>query len=122
MLPADMIGRCPCWSCEEIKLDMRADYIASFKGLDNQVELPQSAVQCSNSQSLTHQRRHVPQKASGCWDFKDEYQQMMLHPEKIKNCYSSQPRRRVPHETTLSLLVSKEGSGEFQTNTCTGLD
>ena len=78
MLLADAMSRCPYHSSEEIKLDMRVDYVAFNKAwiakLRNATwEDPiLSTVYQLTQQGWPHQRRHTPRMARAYWDFRDE--------------------------------------------------
>ena len=75
---ADALSRCPVRASQEIKLDMRVDYIAFTKPwieklkdstqrdpiLATVYQLPQ--------QGWQHQRRHIPRLVRRYWDFRDE--------------------------------------------------
>ena len=71
-------GRCPARASQEIKLDMRVDYIAftkpwSEKLKDSMQRDPILAtVYQLTQQGWPHQRRHVPHLARRYWDFRDE--------------------------------------------------
>ena len=78
MLLADAMSRCPSHSSEEIKLDMRVDYVAFSKAWiaklrDATWEDPiLSTVYQLTQQGWPHQRRHTPRMARAYWDFRDE--------------------------------------------------
>ena len=78
MLLADAMSRCPSLSSEEIKLDMRVDYIAFNKAwLAKLREATRedpilSTVYQLSQQGWPHQRRHTPRMARAYWDFRDE--------------------------------------------------
>ena len=78
MLLADAMSRCPSHSSEEIKLDMRVDYVAFSKAWiaklrDATWEDPiLSTVYQLTQQGWPHQRRCTPRMARAYWDFRDE--------------------------------------------------
>ena len=75
---ADALSRCPARASQEIKLDMRVDYIAFTKPWieklkDSMQRDPILAtVYQLTQQGWPHQRRHVPRLARRYWDFRDE--------------------------------------------------
>ena len=75
---ADTLSRCPARASQEIKLDMRVDYIAFMKPWieklkDSMQRDPILAmVYQLTQQGWPHQRRHVPHLARRYWDFRDE--------------------------------------------------
>ena len=75
---ADALSRCPARASQEIKLDMRVDYIAFMKPWieklkDSTQRHPILAtVYQLTQQGWPHQRRHVPRLARRYWDFRDE--------------------------------------------------
>ena len=75
---ADALSRCPARASQEIKLDMRVDYIAFTKPWieklkDSMQRDPILAtVYQLTQQGWPHQRRHVPHLARRYWDFRDE--------------------------------------------------
>ena len=75
---ADALSCCPARASQEIKLDMRVDYIAFTKSW---IEKLKASVQRDpilamvyqlTQQGWPHQRRHVPHLARRYWDFSDE--------------------------------------------------
>ena len=78
MLLADAMSRCPSHSSEEIKLDMRVDYIAFNKAWIAKLKEATwedpilSTVYQLTQQGWPHQRRHTPRMARAYWDFRDE--------------------------------------------------
>ena len=75
---ADALICCPARASQEIKLDMRVDYIAFTKPWieklkDSMQRDPILAtVYQLTQQGWPHQRRHVPRLARRYWDFRDE--------------------------------------------------
>ena len=75
---ANALSRCPARASQEIKLDMRVDYIAFTKPWieklkDSMQRDPILAtVYQLTQQGWPHQRRHVPRLARRYWDFRDE--------------------------------------------------
>ena len=78
MLLANALSRCPSRGSEEIKLDMRVNYVAFNKAWiaklkeatgDDPVT---STVYQLTQQGWPHQRRHTPRMARAYWDFRDE--------------------------------------------------
>ena len=75
---ADALSCCPVRASQEIKLDMRVDYIAFTKPWieklkDSMQRDPILAtVYQLTQQGWPHQRRHVPRLARRYWDFRDE--------------------------------------------------
>ena len=75
---ANALSHCPARASQEIKLDMRVDYIAftkpwSEKLKDSTQRDPILAtVYQLTQQGWPHQRRHVPHLARRYWDFRDE--------------------------------------------------
>ena len=75
---ADALSHCPARASQEIKLDMRVDYIAFMKPWiekmkDSMQRDPILAmVYQLTQQGWPHQRRHVPCLARRYWDFRDE--------------------------------------------------
>ena len=75
---ADALSCCPARASQEIKLDMRVDYIAFTKPWieklkDSMQRDPILAtVYQLTQQGWPHQRRHVPHLARRYWDFRDE--------------------------------------------------
>ena len=75
---ADALSRCPARASQEIKLDMRVDYIAfTNRWIENLKDSTQrdpilATVYQLTQQGLPHQRRHVPHMARRYWDFRDE--------------------------------------------------
>ena len=78
MLLTDALSRCPSRLSEEIKLDMRVDYIAFNKAwIDKLKEATwedptTSTVYQLTQQGWLHQRRHTPRMARAYWDLRDE--------------------------------------------------
>ena len=74
----DALSSCPARASQEIKLDMRVDYIAFTKPwIEKLKESPQrdpilARVYQLTQQGWPHQRRHVPCLARRYWDFRDE--------------------------------------------------
>ena len=75
---ADALSCCPARASQEIKLDMRVDYIAFTKSW---IEKLKASVQRDpilamvyqlTQQGWPHQRRHIPHLARRYWDFSDE--------------------------------------------------
>ena len=75
---ADALSRCPVRASQEIKLDMRLDYIAFMKPWieklkdSTQRDPILATVYQLTQQGWPHQRRHVPRLARRYWDFRDE--------------------------------------------------
>ena len=75
---ADALSHCPARASQEIKLDMRVDYIAFMKPWieklkDSMQRDPILAtVYQLTQQGWPHQRRHVPRLARRYWDFRDK--------------------------------------------------
>ena len=75
---ADALSRCPARASQEIKLDMRVDYIAFTKPWieklkdSTQRDPILAMVYQLTQQGWPHQRRHVPHLARRYWDFRDE--------------------------------------------------
>ena len=75
---ADALSRCPARASQEIKLDMRVDYIAFMKPWieklkdSTQRDPILATVYQLTQQGWPHQRRHVPCLARRYWDFRDE--------------------------------------------------
>ena len=75
---ADALSRCPARASQEIKLDMRVDYIAFTKPwIEKLKDSTQRdpilvTVYQLTQQGWPHQRRHVPHLARRYWDFRDE--------------------------------------------------
>ena len=78
MLLADALSRCPSHGSEEIKLDMRVDYvafnkawIAKLKEATREDPITGTVYQLTQ-QGWPHQRRHTPRMARAYWDFRNE--------------------------------------------------
>ena len=75
---ANALSRCPARASQEIKLDMRVDYIAFMKPWieklkdSTQRDPILATVYQLTQQGWPHQRRHVPRLARRYWDFRDE--------------------------------------------------
>ena len=75
---ADALSRCPARASQEIKLDMRVDYIAFTKPWieklkdGTQRDPILAMVYQLTQQGWPHQRRHVPRLARRYWDFRDK--------------------------------------------------
>ena len=74
---ADTLSRCPARASQEIKLDMRVDYIAFMKPWieklkDSTQRDPILAMVYQLTQGWPHQRRLIPRLARRYWDFRDE--------------------------------------------------
>ena len=75
---ADALSHCPVRASQEIKLDMRVDYIAFMKPWieklkdSTQRDPILATVYQLTQQGWPHQRRHVPHLARRYWDFRDE--------------------------------------------------
>ena len=74
---ANALSHCPVRASQEIKLDMRVDYIAFMKPWieklkDSLQRDPILAMVYQLTQGWPHQRRHVPRLARRYWDFRDE--------------------------------------------------
>ena len=75
---ADALSCCPARASQEIKLDMRVDYIAFMKPWieklkdSTQRDPILAMVYQLTQQGWPHQRRHVPHLARRYWDFRDE--------------------------------------------------
>ena len=75
---ADALSHCPARASQEIKLDMRVDYIAFMKPWieklkdSTQRDPILATVYQLTQQGWPHQRRHVPCLARRYWDFRDE--------------------------------------------------
>ena len=75
---ADALSRCPARASQEIKLDMRVDYIAFTKPWieklkdSTQRDPILATVYQLTQQGWPHQRRHVPCLARRYWDFRDK--------------------------------------------------
>ena len=75
---ADALSRCPARASQEIKLDMRVDYIPFMKPWieklkdSTQRDPILAMVYQLTQQGWLHQRRHVPCLGRRYWDFRDE--------------------------------------------------
>ena len=75
---ADALSHCPARASQEIKLDMRVDYIAFMKPCieklkdSTQRDPILGTVYQLTQQGWPHQQRHVPCLARRYWDFRDE--------------------------------------------------
>ena len=75
---ADALSRCPARASQEIKLDMRVDYIAFMKPWIKKLKDSTrrdpilATVYQLTQQGWPHQRRHIPHLARRYWDFRDE--------------------------------------------------
>ena len=75
---ADALSHCPARASQEIKLDMRVDYIAFMKPWieklkdSTQRDPILATVYQLTQQGWPHQRRHVPRLARRYWYFRDE--------------------------------------------------
>ena len=75
---ANALSRCAARASQEIKLDMRVDYIAFTKPwiekLKDSTQRDPILVMVYQltQQGWPHQRRHVPHLARRYWDFRDE--------------------------------------------------
>ena len=75
---ADALSHCPARASQEIKLDMRVDYIAFMKPWieklkdSTQRDPILATVYQLTQQGWPHQRRHVSHLARRYWDFRDE--------------------------------------------------
>ena len=75
---ADALSHCPARASQEIKLDMRVDYIAFTKPWieklkdSTQRDPILATVYQVTQQGWPHQRRHVPRLVRRYWDFRDE--------------------------------------------------
>ena len=75
---ANTLSRCPARASQEIKLNMRVDYIAFMKPWieklkdSTQRDPILAMVYQLTQQSWPHQRRHVPHLARRYWEFRDE--------------------------------------------------
>ena len=75
---ADALSRCLSRTSQEIKLDMRVDYIAFTKPWieklkdSTQRDPILATVYQLTQQGWPHQRRHIPRLARRYWDFRDE--------------------------------------------------
>ena len=75
---ADTLSHCPARTSQEIKLDMRVDYIAFTKPWieklkdSTQRDPILATVYQLTQQGWPHQRRHIPRLARRYWDFRDE--------------------------------------------------
>ena len=75
---ADALSCCPARASQEIKLDMRVDYIAFMKPWIEKLKDSMQrdpilvTVYQLTQQGWPHQRRHVPRLARKYWDFRDE--------------------------------------------------
>ena len=75
---ANALSRCPARASQEIKLDMRVDYIAFTKPWieklkdSTQRDSILAMVYQLTQQGWPHQRRHVPHLARRYWDFRDK--------------------------------------------------
>ena len=78
MLLTNVMSRCPSHSSEEIKLDMRVNYIALNKNWIAKLkeatweDLILSTVYKLTQQGWPHQRRHTPRMARAYWDLGDK--------------------------------------------------
>ena len=124
---ADAVSHCLARASQEIKLDMRVDYIAFTKPWieklkdSTQRDPILAMVYQLTQQGWPHQRRHVPRLARRYWDFRDELSTddgMLL----------KGPRLIIPgelQEEYLSHLHEGHLSARFrrmQSNICTGLE
>ena len=75
---ANALSRCPARASQEIKLDMRVDYIAFMKPWIEKLKDSMQrdpilvTVYQLTQQGWLHQRRYVPRLARRYWDFRDE--------------------------------------------------
>ena len=75
---ADALSRCPVRASQEIKLDMRVDYIAFTKPWIEKLKDSMQrdpilvTVYQLTQQGWPHQRRHVPRLARRYWDFRNK--------------------------------------------------
>ena len=125
---ADALSRCPARASQEIKLDMRVDYIAFTKPWieklkdSTQRDPILATVYQLTQQGWPHQRRHVPHLARRYWDFRDKLSTddgMLLKGLRLI----------IPGELQRSILAvyTKAISQQvryrrMQNNTCTGLE
>ena len=125
---ADALSRCPARASQEIKLDMRVDYIAFTKPwIEKMKDSTQrdpilATVYQLTQQGWPHQRRHVPRLARRYWDFRDELSTddglllkgpRLIIPGELQEEYLSRL-----HEGHLSASKVKENAN----NICTGLE
>ena len=118
---ADALSRCPARASQEIKLDMRVDYIAFTKPWieklkdSTQRDPILATVYQLTQQGWPHQRRHVPRLARRYWDFRDELSTddgmllkgpRLIIPGELQGV--SKPSARRPS-------LSKQGTGKCQT-------
>ena len=75
---ANALSCCPARASQEIKLDMRVDYVAFTKPWieklkdSTQRDPILATVYQLTQQGWSHQRRHIPRLARRYWDFRDE--------------------------------------------------
>ena len=78
MLLTDALSKCPSKGSEEIKLDMRVDYVAFNKAWIAKLKEATredpitGTVYRLTQQGWLHQRRHTPRMARAYWNFRDE--------------------------------------------------
>ena len=122
---ADALSHCPARASQEIKLDMRVDYIAFTKPwIEKMKESTQrdpilAMVYQLTQQGWPHQRRHIPCLARRYWDFRDKLSTddgmllkgaRLIIPGELQEEYLSHL-----HEGHLSARYRR-----MQTNICTG--
>ena len=114
---ADALSHCPARASQEIKLDMRVDYIAFMKPWieklkDSMQRDPILAtVYQLTQQGWPHQRRHVPRLARRYWDFRDKLStdDGMLLKGQVNHTWRTS--RGVSKPSTQRPSLSKQGTG-----------
>ena len=119
---ADALSRCPARASQEIKLDMRVDYIAFTKPWieklkdSTQRDPILATVYQLTQQGWPHQRRHVPRMARRYWDFRDELStDDGAAPERTEVNHTGRTSRGVSKPSARRPSLSKQGTGKCQT-------
>ena len=129
MLLADALSRCPARGSEEIKLDMRVDYvafnkawIAKLKEATREDPITSTVYQLTQ-QGWPHQQRHTPRMARAYWDFRDELSTddglLLKGPRIVIPCPAS------VRSTLRDCIMATCQQARFRTtpdSTCIGLD
>ena len=119
---ADTLSRCPARASQEIKLDMRVDYIAFTKPWieklkdSTQRDPILATVYQLTQQGWPHQRRHIPHLARRYWDFRDELSTddgMLLKGPRL--IIPGGTSRGVSQPSTQRPSLSNQDTGECQT-------
>ena len=115
---ADALSRCPARASQEIKLDMRVDYIAFMKPwIEKLKDSTQRdpilvTVYQLTQQGWPHQRRHIPHLARRYWDFRDE---LSTDDGMTEVNHTRGTSRGVSKPSARRLSLSKQGTGECKT-------